>query len=59
MRECAVRAAVDDAALSRLHALAFGGPVEHVPWGRRLREHSLTWVSAHEDGELVGFVNVA
>ena len=55
----AVRAGLDDAALSQLHALAFGRAFELRPWSRRLSEHSLSWVSAHDDSDLVGFVNVA
>jgi GNAT superfamily N-acetyltransferase len=55
-----VRVAVDDEALSRLHARAFGVPFALQPWGARLARHSLTWISAHdEDNRLIGFVNVA
>ncbi len=55
-----VRFPVDDVALSRLHAAAFGSPTaEPTPWGRRLERHSLTWVGAFTAaGGLVGFVNV-
>lgn len=56
----AVRADLDDQALSLLHALAFG--VSHRPtvWRDRLLKHSLTWVSAHDEANrLIGFVNVA
>lgn len=48
-----------DAAVNALHAEAF----EHAPlpigWHARVHRHSLGWVSAHEEGRLVGFVNVA
>jgi ribosomal protein S18 acetylase RimI-like enzyme len=55
-----VRGEVDDEALSRLHARAFGGPFELQTWRRRLSEHSLSWVDARdESGRLIGFVNVA
>ena len=55
-----VRSTVDDEALSRLHARAFGGAYEPRPWRRRLSRHSLTWVCACEaDDRLIGFVNVA
>jgi GNAT superfamily N-acetyltransferase len=55
-----VRAEVDDEALSRLHARAFGGQFQLQSWRRRLFEHSLSWVAAHDERDrLVGFVNVA
>ena len=55
-----VREAVDDAALSRLHASAFGGTYRLQPWSSRLAAHSLSWVTAHDDADLlIGFVNVA
>ena len=55
-----VRGDVDDAALSALHAAAFGLPGASTPRRERLLRHSLTWVGARdEDGRLVGFVNVA
>ncbi|MFH8612786.1 GNAT family N-acetyltransferase [Streptomyces sp. NPDC018029] len=48
-----------DAAVNALHAEAF----EHAPlpigWYAQVHRHSLGWVSAHEEGRLVGFVNVA
>jgi GNAT superfamily N-acetyltransferase len=54
------RGDVDDEALSRLHARAFGGRCELQSWSRRLCEHSLSWVDAHDErGRLIGFVNVA
>ena len=54
---------VDDAALNRLHARAFGHHPAAVPWARRLERHALTWAGAFDDdddgGGLVGFVQVA
>jgi ribosomal protein S18 acetylase RimI-like enzyme len=49
---------VDDHALSTLHALAFGSPVEVQPWSARLERHALTWVGAFSNDQLVGFVQV-
>lgn len=49
---------VDDGAVSRLHAAAFGEPVAVRPWARQLHDHSLGWVSAYDGAELVGFINV-
>jgi GNAT superfamily N-acetyltransferase len=55
-----LRAEVDDEALSRLHARAFGGDLERQNWRARLLEHSLSWVHAQDEHDrLVGFVNVA
>ncbi len=54
-----VRFLVDDEVLSRLYALAFGVTATTVgPWAARLARHSLTWVGAFEEEDLVGFVNV-
>ena len=52
-------APLGDAELSALHALAFGEPGDDRRWSAQLGRHSLGWVSAHADGELVGFINVA
>ncbi|MFC9733737.1 GNAT family N-acetyltransferase [Streptomyces roseolus] len=49
----------DNAALNVLHAEGFGHPVSDVDWWTRVRRHSLGWVCARADGDLVGFVNVA
>jgi ribosomal protein S18 acetylase RimI-like enzyme len=58
--ELVVRFAVDDVALSRLHARAFGGDASRVtPWAARLERHALTWVGAFDRGRLAGFVQVA
>ena len=49
---------VDDLSLTRLHAIAFGNaPGEVVPWGERLREHSLSWIGAFHQDLLIGFVH--
>jgi GNAT superfamily N-acetyltransferase len=52
------RFAVDDAALSALHARAFGGPEQVRPWAARLQRHALTWLGAFASGHLIGFVQV-
>lgn len=57
--ELRVRFPVDDAALTRLHAHAFGTtvPAHATAWAVRLDRHSVTWVGAFDDDELVGFVH--
>lgn len=58
--ELVVRFPVDDAALSALHARAFGGdPAAVGPWASRLSRHALSWVGAFDDTALLGFVQVA
>jgi len=57
-----VRFPVDDAALSLFHQLAFSPDrpdTEAVirPWADRLDRHSLTWIGAFSEGQLVGFVH--
>ncbi|MGR6091653.1 GNAT family N-acetyltransferase [Brevibacterium sp. CSND-B09] len=53
-----VRFTVDDAHLSALHARAFGHSGGEVkPWGARLKRHSLTWIGAFADDQLIGFVH--
>ncbi len=47
----------DNAALDALHAEGFGASAS-VDWRGRVRRHSLGWVCAWDEGELVGFVNV-
>ncbi len=47
--------------VNRLHADAFGHRVyedSEWDWQRLCAEHSLGWVTARDDGRLVGFVNV-
>src|SRR5919112_5981139 len=45
--------------LNELHAQAFEHRVLEDDWRGQVERHSLGWVCAREDGELVGFVNVA
>lgn len=57
-----VRFAVDDRALTDLHARAFGHDdrtsAHHLtPWADRLDRHSLTWIGAYAGEDLVGFVH--
>lgn len=52
-----IRFAVDDAALSRLHADAFGGDRTPTSWKARLEQHSRSWVGAFVHDRLVGFVH--
>lgn len=58
MTEYRIRFPVDDTALSTLHALAFGYPVDVQPWAARLERHALTWVGAFSNDQLIGFVQV-
>lgn len=53
---------VDDRALSELHARAFAYPADPPPitiqpWAVRLHRHSIAWVGAFHDEDLVGFVH--
>jgi len=41
-----------------LHAEAFGHPALEDDWKGQVEAHSLGWVCAREDADLVGFVNV-
>ncbi|MGH3164910.1 MAG: GNAT family N-acetyltransferase [Trebonia sp.] len=52
------RGAVTNEELEALHAEGFGHDVTGFDWLSRLARHSLGWVSARRDGDLVGFVNV-
>ena len=56
--ELRLRGPVDDAELSALHARAFGVDAVVVPWSVRLEQHSLLWITAEDDGRVVGFANV-
>jgi GNAT superfamily N-acetyltransferase len=56
--ELVVRFPVDDRVLSELHAAAFEGSPEVVPWAERLERWALTWVGAFSNDRLVGFVQV-
>lgn len=53
------RAEVDNAALNALHADGFDHDLYSDDWETQLGRHSLGWVCAHLEDELVGFVNVA
>ncbi len=53
-----VKFPVVDEQLSALHARASGHLLTGVtPWAERLARHSLTWVGAFIDEQLVGFVH--
>lgn len=45
--------------VNALHAEGFGHRPASIDWYTRVRQHSLGWVCARQEGELVGFVNVA
>jgi len=49
----------DSAEVNDLHAQAFEHRLLEDDWQGQVQEHSLGWVCARDDGELVGFVNVA
>lgn len=49
----------DGAAVNALHAEGFDHPYQDIDWVTQVHRHSLGWVCARLDGELVGFVNVA
>ncbi|MEU4539795.1 GNAT family N-acetyltransferase [Streptosporangium sp. NPDC023825] len=46
-------------AINALHAEGFGHAPLRDDWWAQVNRHSLGWVCATENGELVGFVNVA
>ncbi|MGF1430992.1 GNAT family N-acetyltransferase [Kitasatospora sp. LaBMicrA B282] len=48
----------DNVAVNALHAAGFDHRSVDVDWLTRVQRHSLGWVCARDDGELVGFVNV-
>lgn len=49
----------DNTTVHALHAEGFNHPVLDTDWLARVHRHSLGWVCARRDRELVGFVNVA
>ena len=53
------RGAFTSAELNVLHAEGFEHDLLDWDWRDQVERHSLGWVTAREDGELVGFVNVA
>lgn len=52
------RGTFDSAEVDALHAEGFGHALLGHDWHGQVERHSLGWVTAREDGELVGFVNV-
>lgn len=53
------RGPLDSTELEGLHAEAFGHVPRHFDWRAQLDRHSLGWVTAREEGRLLGFVNLA
>jgi len=53
------RGAFANEEVNRLHAEGFKHEVLDDDWWQQLNEHSLGWVTARDDTDLVGFVNVA
>lgn len=53
------RCAIDDVALTMLHAAAFDETPRLRPWGAQLERHSLTWLGAFEGVRMIGFANLA
>ena len=53
------RGGFEDSDLNALHAEGFGHRILDIGWRAQVERHSLGWVCARLDGELVGFVNVA
>ena len=59
MRNIRWRGEFDNPELNALHAEAFGTTLSAYNWEEQVHRHSLGWVTARRNGELVGFVNVA
>ena len=57
--ELRVRCAIDDVALSTLHAAAFGETPRLRAWSAQLQRHSLSWVGAFDGRTMTGFANLA
>ncbi|WP_043268889.1 GNAT family N-acetyltransferase [Streptomyces sp. CT34] len=53
------RGEFENTAVNALHAEGFNDRALYIDWLERVRRHSLGWVCARSDGELVGFVNIA
>ncbi|MFF2812214.1 GNAT family N-acetyltransferase [Streptomyces sp. NPDC058000] len=53
------RGELENSAVNALHAEGFNHRILDVDWLAQVHRHSLGWVCARLDGELVGFVNVA
>jgi GNAT superfamily N-acetyltransferase len=56
---CEWRGAFENPEVNALHAEGFGHPILDDDWRAQVERHSLGWVCARDDGDLVGFVNVA
>lgn len=54
-----MRCAIDDVALSTLHARAFGETHRLRRWSAQLERHSLSWVGAFDGSTMTGFANLA
>ena len=55
---CEWRGDFTNGELNALHAEGFGHPLRDDDWRGQVERHSLGWVCARENGELVGWVNV-
>jgi hypothetical protein len=53
------RGPFDSAEVERLHAECFDREPVEWDWSGQVERHSLGWVTARDDGRLVGWVNVA
>ena len=53
------RGVFENGELRKLHTDGFRDDTASIDWLGRLTRHSLGWVCARLDGDLVGFVNVA
>ena len=57
--EYAWHGAFENHEVNRLHAEGFGHAILNDDWLEQVERHSLGWVCARRDGDLVGFANVA
>lgn len=53
------RGEFENTVVNALHAEGFNHRILDIDWLAQVRRHSLGWVCARRDAELVGFVNVA
>lgn len=53
------RGSFEDSEVSPLHAEGFAHELSIDQWWAQVNRHSLGWVCARDEGNLVGFVNVA
>jgi predicted N-acetyltransferase YhbS len=53
------RGSFNNAEVNALHAEAFDHQLRDDDWSGRAERHSLGWVCARDNGDLIGFVNVA